>query len=82
MLIVVADYGHQLLPTNLIKNSLHKARFTSVNCQINSSSIGSHNISKYKQANILIINEAELRFEEKNQTSDIEIILKNFSKKN
>ena len=81
MLVVVADYGHQLLPTNLIMNSLQKARCTSVNSQINSSSIGSHNISKYKQANILIINEAELRFEEKNQTSNIEIILKNFSKK-
>ncbi len=80
-LVIVADYGHQLLPRNVIKNNLQKAKCTSVNCQINSSSIGSHNISKYKRANILIINETELRFEEKNQTSDIETILKNFSKK-
>ena len=29
----------------------------------------------------MIINEAELRFEEKNQTSDIEQIIENFSKK-
>jgi len=81
MLVIIADYGHQLLFLNSKKNYLEKAKCIAVNCQINSSSIGSHNISKYKKADILIINEAELRFEEKNQTSEIETILKNFSRK-
>jgi len=81
MLVIIADYGHNLLPYEKIKKYLNKAKCISVNCQINSSSIGSHNISKYERVDILIINEAELRFEEKNQTSDIEQIIENFSKK-
>ena len=80
-LLIIADYGHQLLSSSIIKNYLEKAKCTAINCQINSSSIGSHNISKYKKADILIINEAELRFEEKDQISYIETILKNFSRK-
>lgn len=80
-ILIIGDYGHNLIPKEISKYLINNFKFTSVNCQVNSSSIGSHNISKYKGANALIINEYELRFEERDQKNEIEYIIKNFSKK-
>ena len=47
MLVIIADYGHTYCHMKKSKNILTRQNI-SVNCQINSSSIGSHNISKYE----------------------------------
>jgi rfaE bifunctional protein kinase chain/domain/rfaE bifunctional protein nucleotidyltransferase chain/domain len=70
-LIIISDYGHGLLNDQLIKILNSSKSFKSVNFQVNSSTKGFSNISKYKKINSLIINENELRQELKDQSSDV-----------
>ena len=76
-LLIISDYGHGFLNGELLNIINSSNIFKSLNAQINSSSKGFTNITKYSKINSLIINETELRQHLKDQTNNI-----NFSKKN
>ena len=78
---IITDYGHNLISKRVSSKILKNKKFTSISCQINSSSSGYHNIANYVGANLVIINENELRFELKNQKDKIETLIKILSKK-
>ena len=52
-----------------------------MNTQLNASNLGFHVISKYFGANLITINENELRHELRNKTDDVILLLKKLSKK-
>jgi rfaE bifunctional protein kinase chain/domain/rfaE bifunctional protein nucleotidyltransferase chain/domain len=80
-LVIVADYGHGFLTKKISDLIFKKSKFTALNSQLNSSNVGFHTLSKYSKANLLIINEGELRHELRNRVDDINKILADFSKK-
>ena len=79
-LIIVSDYGHGLISKNFAKKIISKKKFVAVNVQINSSNIGYHSLQNYRNANCIIINENELRYEMRSKTEKIENLLKLLSK--
>jgi len=79
-LIIVCDYGHGLLSDETIRYMNKVNKFIALNVQLNSSNIGTHTLNKYKNTDLLIINESEMRFELKNEHEDIKIIAKRYFK--
>ena len=80
-LVIVSDYGHGLISNNTAKLIIKNSKFLAVNTQLNASNLGFHVISKYFGANLITINENELRHELRNKTDDVIILLKELSKK-
>lgn len=81
-LLIVTDYGHGLINHKISNNIKDKFKFISLNAQLNASNVGTHSIKKYKNVDLIIINEAELRNELRNDTTKIEILAKEFFKTN
>ena len=80
-LVIVSDYGHGLISDNTAKLIVKKSKFVAVNTQLNSSNLGFHVISKYLGANLITINETEMRHELRNKTDDRVSLIKSLSKK-
>ena len=80
-LLIVTDYGHGLISPNLIKHFRRLFKFISVNAQLNSSNAGVHSIQKYKNVDLIVINETELRHELRDGHSDIKELIKFFFSK-
>lgn len=59
--VVVCDYGHGLLPLDIIRVIEEKALYLAVNCQTNSSNYGMNVITKYHRADVFVVDERELR---------------------
>lgn len=59
--VVVCDYGHGLLPVDIIRVIEEKAPYLAVNCQTNSSNYGLNIITKYNKADIFVVDERELK---------------------
>ena len=78
-IIIVSDYGHGFLSKNISKALNKTKNFFALNTQINSSNMGYHGLDKYKNVNLLIINEREIRFELKDRYSDLKKIIKKLS---
>jgi rfaE bifunctional protein kinase chain/domain len=70
-LIIISDYGHGFLNGKILNIINSTKIFKTLNAQINSSSMGFANITKYSKINSLIINETELRQQLKDQSSNI-----------
>ncbi len=79
-LLIIADYGHGFLNKDILKIINSSRAFKALNAQINSSSKGFGNITKYKNINSLIINENELRQELKDQLSNVDNLAKKILK--
>ena len=78
-LIIIADYGHPFVE-NIAKKIINNKNFVTVNAQINSSTQGYNSVKKYVGANAIIINEAELRQEIRDNVLDINILSKKYKK--
>lgn len=76
-LVILADYGHGLITREIRDLLSKKSKFLAVNTQINSSNIGYHNFYKYRNADIISVNENELRYEVRDKFSPIKKIMKN-----
>lgn len=80
-LIILADYGHGLM-TKSIRNYLQKfKKKLYLNTQINSFNRGFHTLSNYKSANCIVLNESELRHEMRDQTSNLDKLIKKLRNK-
>ncbi len=80
-LVIVSDYGHGLISDTTAKLIVKKSNFCAVNTQLNSSNLGFHVISKYFGANLITINEAEMRHELRNKTEHRMSLIKKLAKK-
>ena len=80
-LVIVSDYGHGLISDKTAKLIVKKSKFVAVNTQLNSSNLGFHVISKYIGANLITINEIEMRHELRNKTEHRVSLIKTLSKK-
>ena len=78
--VIVSDYGHGFLNEN-IKTYYQNSKYVAVNAQLNASNIGFHTISKYKNADLVIINENEMRHEMRDKSSELNYLIKKLAKK-
>lgn len=74
-LVVVADYGHDLLTASCAQRISEKSRFLALNCQMNASNLGYHVVSKYPRANFVCVHEGELRLDARDRTSALESVI-------
>ena len=79
--VIVSDYGHGLISKDSVKLIIKNSKFLAVNTQLNSANIGYHTISKYKGADLIIINENEMRHELRNKVDNVNTLIKELSKK-
>ena len=76
-LVVVSDFGHGLLTKRLIDLICAKSKYLAVNAQTNSANIGFNMVTKYPRANVVCIDELELRFAAHDKFNDIRQLAKN-----
>tara|TARA_B100000963_G_scaffold257474_1_gene225899 strand:+ start:123 stop:1646 length:1524 start_codon:yes stop_codon:yes gene_type:complete len=81
-LIVVSDYGHGLIDNKISQMIVKKANNIFLNCQLNSNNIGFHSMKRYKGSKNVIINETELRYEMRDNSTDISSLIKKFCSDN
>ena len=78
---IISDYGHGLI-TEKIAKVISKNKFVyNLNAQINSANRGYHGLFKFKNAETIIINSSELRYEFKDRFTKIETLMKLLKKK-
>ena len=80
-LTIITDYGHGLFNEKIINEISKKKNFLAINAQVNSFNLGYHNISKYKKADLMLMNETEARHELRDKSSDRSDLIKKLSKK-
>ena len=81
-MIIVCDYGHDFLDKKSASFISKIKKFKALNAQLNSSNIGYHSLNNYKNVDALIINEAELRQELREEQLDLNILANILIKKN
>ena len=62
-LVIVADYGHQMMAPSVIETLCNGAKFLAVNTQSNAANRGFHTISKYPRADYVSLANHELQLE-------------------
>jgi rfaE bifunctional protein nucleotidyltransferase chain/domain len=75
-LILITDYGHGLIDSQLSKKICLIKKPKSLNAQINAANFGRHNLRNYKNIDNMIINETELRYEMRDKNTEIFILAK------
>ena len=75
-LIIVSDYGHGFISKKSAELICKKAKYLSLNAQVNSANIGYHSMRKYKNIDCFIVNERELRQELRDKNNKIELLIK------
>lgn len=80
-LILVSDFGHGFIDNDLAIQIRKSKKFISANAQLNSSNKGYHNLNKYKSVDCMVINEAELRYELRDNTNKVELLMKKLKSK-
>lgn len=78
--VIITDFGHGLMTTNIIKKIVKNAKFLAVNVQTNSSNRGYNLFTKYNKANFLCIDEPELRLASQQKFAPVDQILKHVEK--
>lgn len=74
-LVLVADYGHGLISPECAQIIAESSRYLGINCQMNSSNLGYHVVSKYPRADFVCIHEGELRLDARDQRGPIEDLM-------
>ena len=79
-MVLIADFGHGCITSNLQKEIINKASFCAVNAQTNSANYGFNLITKYKNVDYISIDEKELRLPYQERFGSIEPLIKKLSK--
>ena len=74
--VIVSDFGHGMLTPRAVRVLGKRARFLSVNTQINAANIGFHTISKYKRADYVCIHEGEIRLDARSRRADLDHLIR------
>jgi len=75
-LVIVADFGHGLLTTRMIRAISAKAKYMAINVQTNSANAGFNLVTKYPKADCVCIDEMELRFAAHDKFGDVRTLSK------
>jgi len=70
-LVLALDYGHGMLDSRAVRVLVDKARFLSVNTQVNAHNRGFNTISKYPRADYICISEDEIRHDCRSRQQDL-----------
>lgn len=79
-MVLIADFGHGLLTSNLQKKIVDKGKFCAVNAQTNSANYGFNLITKYKDIDYVSLDEKELRLPYSAKSGQIEPLIKRLSR--
>ena len=71
-LVIVADYGHQMLTQRARQLLCDKARLLALNTQSNAANAGFHLVSKYSRADFVSLSERELQLECRTTGGDLQ----------
>ena len=74
-LVIVCDYAHGFISLKAADAISKKSPYLAANCQINSANVNSHTLKKYKNYELLVINEGELRHELRNNSENIKKLI-------
>lgn len=78
---IIADYGHGLISEDTAKFiSKSKIKYI-LNAQLNSSNRGHHSLLKFLNPEVIIINESELRYELRDQSSGLKFLINKLREK-
>jgi rfaE bifunctional protein nucleotidyltransferase chain/domain len=70
-LVIVSDFGHDLMTSRIIDLVCRNARYLAINVQTNSANIGFNVVTKYPRANCVCVDEAELRYATRDKFGDL-----------
>jgi len=73
--VIVTDYGHQMLAPGVIETLAKGAKFLAVNTQSNAANKGFHTISKYPRADYVSLAEHELQLECRSRNGELSQML-------
>jgi len=73
--VIVTDYGHQMMAPGVIETLGNGAKFLAVNTQSNAANKGFHTISKYPRADYVSMAEYELQLECRSRNGDLSQML-------
>jgi len=79
-LIILSDYGHGFFTDNLRKEIYKVNKFKAINAQVNAFNTGYHTITNYKKADLVLMNETELRHELRDKNSNRSNLIKKIEK--
>jgi len=74
-LVIVADFGHGFITTQMIEALTRRAKFLAVNAQTNSANHGFNLITKYPRADFVVLDELEARLAAHDRDSPIENVI-------
>ena len=81
-LVYLVDYGHGLISKNAISYIKSKSKFLCINKQLNSSNKNRFNLDIYQKCDLFCIQESEIRFHFKDQSTKINLLSKKFFNEN
>ena len=71
-IVVVPDFGNGFISDKMVETLCEQARFLAVNTQINSGNRGFHVINRYRRADLVSVNEPELRLAAHDRSNSID----------
>lgn len=77
--VLVTDYGHGMISSEVVDFLCKEARFLAVNTQVNAGNLGFNTVSKYKRADFLCVSENEIRLDARSRRKDLKDIVKDVS---
>ncbi|MCX6746813.1 MAG: PfkB family carbohydrate kinase [Candidatus Pacearchaeota archaeon] len=80
-LVLLLDYDHGFLNDEIRKLIQEKSKSLSLNCQVNSANMGYSYVDRYKRADFITMNDAEIRLPMRMQFEDIEKVIDKFYEK-
>jgi rfaE bifunctional protein kinase chain/domain/rfaE bifunctional protein nucleotidyltransferase chain/domain len=72
--VVIPDFGHGFITDKMIRVLEVKSKYMAVNTQVNSGNRGYHAISRYSRADLVTLNEPELRLATHNRHDSVEAL--------
>ncbi len=79
--VIVADFGHGLMNDEIFRKIKKNSKFISINAQTNSDNRGYNLITKYNKANLLCVDEPELRLALSDKASTIDLLANKLNNK-
>jgi rfaE bifunctional protein nucleotidyltransferase chain/domain len=78
--VIIPDFGHGFITDKMIRVLEAKSKYMAVNTQVNSGNRGYHAISRYSRADLVSLNEPELRLATHNRHDSVEVLAKKVCK--
>jgi rfaE bifunctional protein kinase chain/domain/rfaE bifunctional protein nucleotidyltransferase chain/domain len=72
--VIIPDFGHGFITDKMIRVLEAKSKYMAVNTQVNSGNRGYHAISRYSRADLVTLNEPELRLATHNRHDSVEVL--------